>query len=205
MEQQTVKKEAPPDTKRMVRQLEETTGVAAETMEKLHQQGDQMNRIMGLNDETTAALQSSERLAKQLTFRGRVSNFFRKNHRTRAHSLPARTESTDQHKDDKKEKKEKRRKSKEDAAESDPSWVDRSKDDPFHGHPPELTSSQLEMVKEEDADLDQMSNYLSTLKEMSLATHTELTSQTKQIDQIDKQVDNNLYVLNKTNRKLGRV
>jgi hypothetical protein len=39
MEQQTIKKEAPPDTKRMVRQLEETTGVAAGTMEKLHQQG----------------------------------------------------------------------------------------------------------------------------------------------------------------------
>jgi hypothetical protein len=116
--------------------------------------------------------------------------------------LPPNTE--DQHKDDK-EKLEKTGKEKEETTEKDPVWVDRSKDDPFHGHPSYLSSEQLEMVREQDKDLDQMTDMLSTLREMSIATQSELSSQTKKIDHIDQQVDNNLYSLNKTNKKLGKV
>jgi hypothetical protein len=200
---QQIQREAPPDTKRMVRQLEETTGIAVDMMGKLHEQGDQMNRIIGLNEETGAVLYDAERLTKQLSVRGRISNLFKSKRKSRS-NMPAQT-SAEQHKDDKKEKKGKKEKAL--STETDPSdtvWVDRSKEDPLHGHPPELSSSQMAMVQEQDADLDQMSNMLSALKEMSIATQSELNSQSQKIDHIDHQVDKNLYSLQKTTKKLAR-
>lgn len=49
MEHQQTITEAPPDTKKMIRQLQETTVVASDMLEKLHVQGG-MNQLLLLFD-----------------------------------------------------------------------------------------------------------------------------------------------------------
>lgn len=48
---QQIQKEAPPDTKKMVRQLEETTGIAADMMGKLHEQGGMDKEVIGVGSK----------------------------------------------------------------------------------------------------------------------------------------------------------
>jgi hypothetical protein len=47
MEQPQIKADAPPDTKKMVQKLEETTGMATDIMNKLHEQGGKIQEKEG--------------------------------------------------------------------------------------------------------------------------------------------------------------
>jgi len=231
MQQSTVDQNAQqPNTKEMVRKLQETAGVASATLENLHVQGEQMNRIIDMNDSHTDTLYSAERLTRELSFSGRISNMFRKKY-THTRTSPQlstenplqkkerkeKEEKEKQEKKDKKSKKErKKEKEEEELSPEDRIWKERS--DPSYKPPPQkhlpepqqtdlppdLTASQLHMIREQDGDLDEMANILGSLREMAQITNVELQHHSKKIDIMDEQIEKNLHSTKKTTAKLGR-
>jgi len=226
MEQQTTTSKDVPNTKEMVRKLEETAGVANGMLENLHIQGEQMDRIIDMNNSHSDQLHTAEKLTRQLSFSGRISNLFRRNSSSHHHQTkpqmsketPVKKEEKKEKKEDKKEKNEKKNKkepeeelSPEDALwkeRSDPNYVPPAKSQSVPSspgaHPADLNAQQLQLVEEQDRDLDQMANILYSLKEMSKVTQTELQSQSKKIDVMDEQVEKNLYTTKKTTAKLAK-
>jgi len=201
-----------PDTKGMVRKLEETMGVAVGTLEKLHEQGEQMGRIIDMNNEHTDVLYEAKQQTRQLSFTGRISNLFRKKkgaqhtaHPQLSHEVPKDKKDKEREKQEKKEKKEKKKEAEEELSPEDKMWKERA--DPTSGpkgnHPEGLSDSQLAMVQEQDRDLDQMSIMLSSIKEMTQITAVELNNQTKQIDVMDEQIEKNNNSTKKTTAKLA--
>jgi len=221
MEQQTTRAvNDVPNTKDMVRRLEETCGVASGMLENLHTQGEQMDRVIDMNNTHSDQLYTAEKLTRQLSFRGRISNMFRKK------SGPSKVKPTPQMSTEypgnkvqqqEKPQKEKKEVEKEEKVEvlsaEDAIWAERSKPPVFvqeskkvdydDGLPPDLTTAQREMIQEEDNDLDQMANILTSLREMSYVTQAELQNQSNKLDVMDSQVDRNLYSTQKTTNKLA--
>jgi len=231
MEQATVDQNAP-NTKEMVRKLQETAGVANATLENLHIQGEQMNRIIDMNDSHTDTLYSAERLTRELSFSGRISNIFRKKYTHTRTSPQLSTENPEKKKErkekerkekeekkdknDKKEKKEKKKeKQEEELSPEDRIWKERSdpsykpppqKDLPAQQKdlPPDLTPAQVQLINQQDGDLDEMANILGSLKEMAQITTVELQHHSKKIDVMDEQIEKNLHSTKKTTAKLSR-
>jgi len=223
MEQQATLNKDAPNTKEMVRKLEETAGVANATLENLHIQGEQMNRVIDMNDTHSDQLFTAERLTRQLSFTGRISNLFRKTHKYHKSKVQAKPQMSSENPDQawapttakanepKEKKKGKKEKEEEELSPEDRIWKERS--DPNYKPPPpppqveglpsDLTVSQLHMIQEEDRDLDQMSNILSSLKEMAQITNVELQQHSAKIDVMDNQIEKNLNSTRKTTATLS--
>lgn len=227
MEQTTTTAQDVPNTKEMIRKLEETTGVASSMLENLHLQGEQMDRVIDMNNGHSDQLHSAERLARELSFTGRISNLFRRksapSHRTVPSSKPQMSnEHPEKKKEEKKEKKEKKakpdkkQKEEEELTPEDRIWKERA--DPNYVPPakkesdtmqqgwvhPDLTEAQKQLVQEQDRDLDQMANILYSLREMSQVTNSELHNQSKKIDIMDEQIERNLNSTKKTTAKISK-
>jgi len=202
-----------PDTKAMVRRLEETTGIAGATLEKLQIQGDQMNRVIDMNNEHTDHLYVADRLTTQLSFGGRIKNLFTKKsaNTTTPHPQMSKEQEAEQKKEKKRKDKEEKAREKAKAKEKeltpeDKIWAERAANGIAPDGSPcpvDLSAAQLELIQEQDRDLDQMANILYSLKEMSHVTNTELQSHSVKLDVIDEQVEKNLYSTKKTTARLN--
>lgn len=226
-QEQTIAKDVP-NTREMVRKLEETTGVAGGMLESLHTQGEQMDRIIDMNDSHSDQLYTAERLTTQLSFTGRISNIFRKkyaHHKSKPQISKEHPEKKVERKVEKKESTDKKDKKKQQEEEelspedrlwkerSDPNYVPPTKTAaPANAaapantgvYPPDLTTAQMQLIEEQDKDLDQMANLLYTLREMSQVTQVELQNQSKKIDVMDEQIEKNLHSTKKTTAKLAK-
>eukprot|EP01111_Echinosteliopsis_oligospora_P012053 TRINITY_DN409_c0_g1_i1.p1 TRINITY_DN409_c0_g1~~TRINITY_DN409_c0_g1_i1.p1 ORF type:complete len:226 (-),score=74.62 TRINITY_DN409_c0_g1_i1:99-776(-) len=192
-----------PDTKSMIRQLEETRQVGVSSLESLHVQGEQLTTIENLNNEHSAVLSQSESSIRKLSLGGRIAEKFRRkpaNYKppTKKGQAKSTTEIIQEHKSKDKQDK-KQVSSQESLFKYDGIVYDKTT-----GHAEGLTEEQLAMVEEEDRDLDTMSDLLSSMKAMSMAANTELKAQSVKIDRINDQVDNNNYRLKKASINLGK-
>jgi len=187
-----------PNTKAMLARLEASRSIAAESLTELELQREKMMQIDRLNEEQTEELTKAGWLAKKLSVRGRVSTFFQKKPSSKGSKKTKDKQPQTPKKDDQKSKKE-------ELSEEDKIWKDKDKG-PTHPDysVPELTQEQQQMIKEQDGDLDQMSNILQDMKEISKKMNSTLNSQSKVIDHIGEQVERNSELTIKTTMKITR-
>lgn len=69
---------APPNTRAMVQKLQETRDMGVDTLSKLSEQSETLDRINSLNDEQKDTLKGADWMMKKLSVRGRIATFFSK-------------------------------------------------------------------------------------------------------------------------------
>jgi len=221
-----------PSTKALLRKLEETRDIGTHTLEELNTQGETLGRIQSLNEQHTQTLKGADWHLKKLSVRGRISTLFKKKPtsvssqnksekkqqpklqaketppspavNTTANTKKVEEKLTEEDLIWRPELQQQKAQQQPQLQKTQPS-SQQAPSNPLYDDEllAGMTQEQRATLEEQDQDLDMMSSVLADLKQISMKTNTELVSQGTKIDQIHSQVDQNSYVLQKTNIKLG--
>ncbi|KAJ3431074.1 synaptosomal associated protein [Anaeramoeba flamelloides] len=202
-------------TRKMISKTTEMAEIGINTLVDLHSQGNQLQSIIGDTENIDENLDQSGWILKRMSFFGMIKNMFRSQPK-RKRSLNKGTRKTTNIKEleieirNKKQKQKLKEKEKEkEKKKENEKFKSRSKNDKqsVYGNVDRsiLTTEICNNLDEQEENINQISDLLKDLREISILQGEEIDRQAQDLDTINEKIDTSLNKIDLNNRKIDKI